>query len=134
MGRSLLILVDTHVVMWLAFEETRISKRAASAIAEARRDDGLAISGVTLIEVAMLYKKGRISMAMSLESLMGDVEGRFAVLPITGSICVRAMAMPREYPNDPMDRIIGATALVEGLKLVTADRAIRDSQAVSTVW
>jgi PIN domain nuclease of toxin-antitoxin system len=44
------------------------------------------------------------------------------------------MAMPREYPNDPMDRIIGATALVEGLKLVTADRAIRDSQAVSTVW
>lgn len=129
-----MILVDTHVVVWLAFEETRISKAAASAIAEARREDGLAISGVTLLEMAMLYSKRRLRLEISLESLMEDVESRFIVLPITGRICVRATAFPRDYPIDPMDRIIGATALVENLTLITADRAIRKSRALSTTW
>jgi PIN domain nuclease of toxin-antitoxin system len=135
MGRSVLILLDTHVVVWLAIDETRISKKAGAAIAEARRaGDGLAISGITLLELALLSKKGRIYLDISLESFMGEVESRFIVLPITGRICVRAMAFPREYPKDPPDRIIGATALVEGLTLITADRAIRDSRTLPTIW
>ena len=130
-----MILLDTHVVVWLALEETRISKKAGSAIAEARRvDDGLAISGITLLEVALLSKKGRIHLDIGLESFLGEVESRFIVLPITGRICVRAMAFPREYPKDPTDRIIGATALVQGLTLITADRAIRDSRTMPTIW
>jgi PIN domain nuclease of toxin-antitoxin system len=52
-----LILLDTHVVIWLADDVTRISKKAEAAIVEARRaGDGLAISGVTLLELAMLSK------------------------------------------------------------------------------
>jgi hypothetical protein len=39
-----------------------------------------------------------------------------------------------DYPKDPADRIIGATALVEGLFLLTADRGIRRSKAVRTIW
>jgi PIN domain nuclease of toxin-antitoxin system len=135
MGRSLLILLDTHVVVWLAIDENRISKKAGAAIVEARRAaDGLAISGITLLELAMLSNKGRIQLDISLESFMGEVESRFVVLPITGRICVRAMAFPREYPKDPADRIIGGTALVEGLSLITADRAIRNSRALPTIW
>jgi PIN domain nuclease of toxin-antitoxin system len=135
MGRSLLILLDTHAVVWLALDETRISKKAGAAIAAARRaGDGLAISGVTLLELAMLSNKGRIQLDVSLESFMGEVESRFIVLPITGRICVRALAFSREYPKDPADRIIGATALVEGLRLITADRAIRSSRALPTIW
>jgi PIN domain nuclease of toxin-antitoxin system len=62
------------------------------------------------------------------------VERRFAVLPITGRICVQAFEFPVNYPKDPADRIIGATAVIEGLKLVTADQAIRQSKAVPTIW
>jgi len=40
----------------------------------------------------------------------------------------------RRSAKDPADRIIGATALVEGLTLITADRAIRRSRAVRTIW
>src|ERR1700735_471646 len=135
MGRSLLILLDTHVVVWLAFDENRISKKAGAAIVEAgRAADGLAISGIPLLELAMLSNKGRIHLDISLESFMGEVERRFIVLPITGGICVRALAFPREFPKDPADRIIGGTALVEGLSLLTADRAIRNSRALPTIW
>jgi PIN domain nuclease of toxin-antitoxin system len=130
-----LILVDTHVVVWLAFDQNKISTKARAAIDEARNfGDGLAISDMTLWEVGILASRGRINLGMSPESLLQEIEARFVVFPITGRACARAMAFPATYPKDPADRIIGATALVEGLSLITADREIRRSKLVHTIW
>jgi PIN domain nuclease of toxin-antitoxin system len=63
-----------------------------------------------------------------------EIEARFVVLPITGRACARALDLPAAYPKDPADRIIGATALVEGLSLLTADPEIRRSKVVHTIW
>lgn len=130
-----MILVDTHVVVWLAFDQDQISRKARVAIDDARKNaDGLAISDITLLELATLASKGRIRLNISLESFLQEVESRFVVLPITGRACARAIGFPATYPKDPVDRIIGATALVEGLSLLTADREIRRSRAVQTIW
>ena len=130
-----MILVDTHVVVWLAFDQDQISRKARSAIEEARNNaDGLAISDVTLLELAALASKERIHLEISLESFLQEVEARFVVLPITGRACARAIGFPASYPKDPADRIIGATALVEGLRLITADREFRQSKTVQTIW
>ena len=82
----------------------------------------------------MLAKKGRIQLGISLESFLHEVETRFVVLPITGRACVRSLGLPANYPKDPADRLIGATALVEGLPLLTADREIRRSRALRVIW
>ena len=130
-----MILVDTHVVVWLAFDQDQISRKARAAIDDARKNaDGLAISDITLLELATLASKGRIRLDISLESFLQEVESRFVVLPISGRACARAMGLPASYPKDPADRIIGATALVEGLSLLTADRGIRRSRTVQTIW
>jgi PIN domain nuclease of toxin-antitoxin system len=129
------ILVDTHVVVWLAFDQGQLSKAAKAAINEARQNgEGLAISDITLLELMTLTTKGRIRLDISLESFLGEIEARFIVLPISGRACVRALGLPAAYPKDPADRIIGATALVEGLSLLTADREIRRSRALHTIW
>jgi len=129
------ILVDTHVVAWMAFEPGRISKNAREAIDDARKNGGgLAISAVTLWELATHAGRGHIRLDVSLESFLSEVETRFTVLPITGRACVRALGLPAAYPKDPADRIIAATALVEGLSLLTADREIRRARALRTVW
>jgi PIN domain nuclease of toxin-antitoxin system len=129
------ILVDTHVVVWLAFEPSQLSRKARAAIDDARGNgDGLAISDISLLELATLASKGRIGLDISLESFLREVEARFVVLPISGRACVRALGLPAAYPKDPADRIIGATALVEGLSLLTADREIRQSRALHTIW
>ena len=130
-----MILVDTHIVVWLAFAPQKISKKAKQAIADARKNaDGLAISDITLLELATLVNKGRIRLEISVESFRQEVESRFVVLTMNGRVCARAIAIPATYPKDPADRIIGATALVEGLSLLTADREIRRSGVVQTIW
>lgn len=130
-----MILLDTHVVVWLAFDPAQLSKKARAAIDDARQNKGgLGISDITLLELAMLSSKGRIRLNISLESFLREVETRFVILPISGRICVRALELPTAYPKDPADRIIGATALVEGLSLLTADSAIRRSRALPTIW
>jgi PIN domain nuclease of toxin-antitoxin system len=134
-GQSEVILLDTHVVLWLAFDQGRISKKARTAIEAARgNSEGLAISDITLLEIATLERKRRITLRSTLENLLSDIESRFIVLPITAGLCVRAVGFPDSYPDDPADRVIGATALVEGIPLVTADEGIRRSKALPTIW
>lgn len=130
-----MILLDTHVVVWLVSEPERLSKNAKAAIDDARRNgDGLAVSGITLVEITTLYGRRRILLAMSLESFLGELERKFVVLPINARTCARMLSLPAAYPKDPADRVIGATALVEGMGLVTADREIRRAKVVRTIW
>ena len=70
-GKLEVILADTHVVVWLAFDQERISRRARAAIDDSRKNaDGLAISDITLLELATLASKGRIRLDISLESFL----------------------------------------------------------------
>jgi PIN domain nuclease of toxin-antitoxin system len=129
------ILLDTHVVVWLAFDQTQLSKNARAVINDARQNgDGLAISDITLLELTTLSSKGRIRLNISLESFLREIEERFVVQPISSRACVRALGLPDTYPKDPADRIIGATAIVKGMSLLTADREIRRSRALRTIW
>ena len=56
------------------------------------------------------------------------------ILPITPEIAALATQFPDDYPHDPVDRIVGATARAEGMTLVTRDERIRRSPLVRTVW
>ena len=111
------------------------SKNARTALDKARGGAiGIAISDMTWLEWARLCSTGQVGFSTGFEAFLSEVERRFVVLPMNGCICVQAFGLPATYPQDPAHRIIGATALVEGLSLVTADRAIRNSPAVPTIW
>lgn len=82
----------------------------------------------------MLTTHGKVTIGGSLRDLLLAIEENFSVLPITASIAECSMQFSPRYPQDPADRIIGATALVNGIELVTIDRAIRASGEVPCIW
>ena len=128
-------MLDTHVVVWLALEPDRISKKAKSVIEEARaRTEELAISDMTLFEIANLSRKARIGFNKSLESFLSQIESRFVVLPMNSEVCARAMTFGADFPKDPADRVIAATALVRGAPLISADRALQAVEELPTIW
>jgi PIN domain nuclease of toxin-antitoxin system len=68
------------------------------------------------------------------EAYLEEVSSRVAVLPITTRVAALTNLFSTDYSSDPCDRIIGATALAEGITLVTKDEKIRDCKQIQTVW
>lgn len=129
-----MILLDTHVLVWAVEDSKRLSRTAASEIRRARRQDGLAVSAITLWELASLFAKGRVRAFGTVEASVQLVLEGVAIRPITPEIAALATQFPDDYPRDPADRLIGATARVEGMTLITRDENIRRSPLIKTVW
>jgi PIN domain nuclease of toxin-antitoxin system len=95
---------------------------------------GLAISAITLWELAWLATHGRLNFTGTVDDFIEKISSRTAIRPITPRIAVLASQFPPTYSSDPSDRLIGATALAEGIALVTKDRTIRDCKQIKTIW
>jgi len=128
------LLLDSHVVVWIVADSRRLSRPAASAIRRARQDGGLAVSAITMWELAWLLTRRRIQAYGTIEVSVRLLLEGLTILPITPEIAALAAQFPDDYPCDPADRIIGATARAEGLTLVTRDENIRRSPLLKTVW
>ena len=129
-----MILLDTHVLIWLASDPSKLSKKAADAIRSSIKQGGIAISAITLWELAWLATHGHLSFGGTVEDFVEKISSRTAIRPITVKVAVLANQLPTNYSGDPCDRLIGATALSEGLPLVTKDRNIRGCRQLQTIW
>jgi PIN domain nuclease of toxin-antitoxin system len=129
-----MILLDTHTLIWLKVEPIKLSPRATEAIRIARLSDGLAISAITLWELAWVATRGRLNFTGTVDALVQRITSSITIRPITAKIAVLANQLPSTFPSDPSDRLIGATALEEGFALVTKDRSIRNYKQIKTIW
>ena len=129
-----MILLDTHALLWLAFEPAKLSKAARDTIHESPRTGGLGISAITLWEAAWLATHRGVDFTGTADAFLEEISSRTAVFPITKQIALLANQLPATYSNDPSDRLIGATAMSERIALVTKDRTIRNCKQIKTIW
>jgi PIN domain nuclease of toxin-antitoxin system len=134
LGNFTVILLDTHVLIWARDDSKQLSRTAASAIRRARRNGGLAISAISLWEIASLLTSGKIQAYGTVEAAVRLLIEDVTVRPITPEIAALAAQFPDDYSRDPSDRLIGGTARAEGLTLLTHDEKIRRSPLVKTLW
>jgi PIN domain nuclease of toxin-antitoxin system len=128
------ILLDTHALIWLAREPAKLSKVAVATIRKSGEEGGLAISAITLWELAWLATHGRLQIKGTVESFLDKISSRTSIQPITIRVAAIANQLPEDYPADPCDRIIGATAIADGMALVTKDKGIRSCRQIRTIW
>jgi len=126
-------LLDTHTFVWLASDQKELSAKAAVAI---EKDlDSLFISVVTAWEIALLYKKGRLHLALPPPEFVERAIRQHGVqeLPLTREVSMASVSLP-DIHNDPFDRILVAEALQHRCRLVTKDAKIPLYPGVVTIW
>ncbi len=116
------LLIDTHVVHWWSAEPERLSAAATAAITEA---DELAVAGITWYELAWLAAHERISVAVPVLTWLGALSAEVRTVGITPALANTASSLPSSFPGDPADRLIYATAVEHGWRLVTKDQRLR---------
>jgi len=121
---ALVLLLDTHVLVWLDEANPRLGAGAIEQINTAFQAGKAMVSAISFWEVSMLVRKGRIRLDMDLSVWRKDfMEQGLIELPVTGEIGIKAAALER-FHGDPADRLIAATALLHSLTLLTADEKL----------
>ena len=130
-----MILLDTHVVIWLLLAPEQLSGKARKAILQARRTgETIACSPVSLYEIANAARRKRLLLNTSTEDFVAAVLARLELVPLTVAIAVRAAELPEPFHCDPMDRILAASAIEENCTLITHDEKIHRANVCKVLW
>ena len=114
------LLLDTHVLIWWQDDNPRLSSGARAVLADQRHT--LVVSVASFWEMSIKFRQGKLETAGSV-SYRKAVEEQFQILGIDNSHLVALETLPeRANHKDPVDRLILAQALTEGIPLMTGDR------------
>lgn len=132
-----MVIIDTHILLWWVSAFGLLSPAAEKAIETTLTDgDEVIVSSISAWEIAMLIDKGRLVLAMDVESWLDEVtqiEGvRF--IPVDNEIGVKSTLLPGDFHKDPADRMIVATSTKLACPLVTADEKIIQYEHVETIF
>ena len=128
------MLLDTHVLIRWLFDAGELSRSQLRALESAvRRGEPVALSAISLLEIAVLASRERPALKAPLDELFQDLNSNpaFRVLPLTYEVALDVASLG--VLRDPADRVIAATARVHRLRLLTSDRRIIESKLVQVV-
>lgn len=131
-----MITVDTHIIVWDALKPELISDKARKIMKTANQTDGIVFCDISLWEIAMLMQKNRIDIDIPYLEFIGLVKAsnNYVFTGITPEIAELSTKLPSDITQDPVDRIISATSIVLNAPLITADKNLRKSKKLSTIW
>lgn len=124
MGRSQVILLDTCALLWRSFEPECLSSSAGQAIADSTE---IIISTISIWEVGVKTKKGRLKIPLSIDSFVARLRqlAGLRMIAVDEGIWLESLKLDWRH-RDPADRVIVATAKTFGCPIVTNDRTIKD--------
>jgi PIN domain nuclease of toxin-antitoxin system len=129
------LLLDTHILVRWLVDPKRLSREQLRVLRSAvRRCQPLALSAITLLEIAVLLGEGSTRLTVPAQELLaalGPGTG-FQIVPIDAEIAAEVAAMGGVL-RDPADRVIVAPARIHRLRLVTSDQRIVESKLVPVI-
>jgi PIN domain nuclease of toxin-antitoxin system len=111
-------LLDTHLVYWWMTDAARLGRTSRKLIA----NEQCAVSAATLWEMVLKNARGKLPLPDTALTASLEDQG-FRIVPLAASHVEACRALALEHP-DPFDRVLLATACVEGLVLLTRDAGL----------
>ncbi len=119
-----MIVLDTHVLLWADNDARSLGRRARALIERRWKRGQVGVCAMSFWEVALLAARGRLALPMPVAEWRAELlDAGLVELPVDGNVGVRAVGLGG-LPDDPVDRLIVATALHHGAALVTADERL----------
>lgn len=126
------LLLDTHVLLWFQSDDPKLSAAAKTAIEDPTNERWL--SPISLLEIALKNRLGKLPLPAAFGTLypasllLDDIH----LLPLDPKHIEPLTTLPMHH-KDPFDRLIAATTLVEGLRLVSSD-PVFDAYGLTRLW
>ncbi len=131
-----MITADTHIIIWDALKPQLLSEKAQIKIKQANESGGIIFCDISLWEIAMLMQKKRLEIDLSYLDFINLIKAsnKYVFQSITPEIADLSTKLSYEVDLDPADRIIAATSIIANAPLITADKNLRISNEVNTIW
>ena len=120
------MLLDTHTWLWLVADDARLGPAARAAISADIAVDALFLSPISLWEIALKSSRGKLELRLPIRTWIHQALSLTGVhlANITAEIACACAELPGDFHGDPADRLIAATARIEGMTLITHDRTL----------
>jgi len=125
------ILLDTNALLFVMLNQDKLTPGALKAITDA---DELLVSSISIWEIAVKNKKGKLSLPFTPEELIYHLKNvtNLILQPVDERVWLKNVSL--DWDNkDPADRTVVATAVLRGIPIVSSDKAIRDYYS-RTIW
>ncbi len=125
------LLLDTQAFLWFLSGDRKLSAKARAALRQSSAE--LYLSSASVWEMAIKASLGRLELPKPLDQFMQDrLEDGFRPLPLDWRHAAAVQDLPLHH-RDPFDRMLAAQAQVEGMTLVSADKAFQ-AYDVRLLW
>lgn len=131
-----MVTVDTHIIIWEALDPAKLSKKAKIEFDKANASDGLIFCDISLWEISMLMAKRRMELEVSYLDFIDllTTTRNYIFQPNTPEIVDLSTELSQEINSGPADRMIAATSSILDSPLITADKTLRSSRRITTIW
>lgn len=131
-----MILLDTHVWLWLLHDPSQLSEAARSAIDIEETYNGLIVSAISVWEIAVKSSIGKLILPLPIDEWykLASTHSGIVIEPLSPLDAIASTSLPGTFHKDPADRILVAIARRYNIPLVSSDAKILNYPYVKTIW
>ncbi len=128
------ILLDTCAIIWTVSNPKKLTPDARSALLDP--DTRIFVSPISCAEIACLAEAGKIETSPHWRTWFDNAlrDNGWYILDIDLETVQEAFSLPDDFHRDPADRFITATARINHMPILTADKKILDYPHVQSIW
>ncbi|MHA7131763.1 type II toxin-antitoxin system VapC family toxin [Algoriphagus namhaensis] len=131
------LLLDTHVILWIAFNEEKVSKTVKNLVLSSYSQ--IFISAISFWEISIKYQMGKLNLGPHTpSSLLEGFKNYFDhyFLDLNAKESATFYQLQTTHHRDPFDRMLVWQALNNGLDLISNDELVKqyEDTGLKIIW